>query len=60
MHSPIDIDNVENVGEKKSGSGGRREKKREWRDINLQVVNGGTAAVASELSLSPLWKHHQH
>lgn len=60
MHSPIDIDNVENVAEKKSGSGGRREKKREWRDINLQVVNGGTAAVASELSLSPLWKHHQH
>lgn len=31
MHGAIDIDNVENVGEKTSGSGGRKEKKSEER-----------------------------
>lgn len=39
MHGPIDIDNVENVEEKKEW-GQRREKKR-GTDINLQAVNGG-------------------
>lgn len=42
MHGPIDIDNAENVGEKKRvGVGSEERKKIERRDINLQAVNGG-------------------
>lgn len=40
MHSPIDIDNVENVVGKRARVGEKEEKKREG-DINLQAVNRG-------------------
>lgn len=61
MHWSIDIDNVENVAGKRARVGEKEGKKRRERDINLRVVNRArAAAVASELSPSPLWKHHQH
>lgn len=40
MHSPIDIDNVENVVGKRARVGEKERKKREG-DINLQAVNRG-------------------
>lgn len=40
MHSPIDIDNVENVVGKRARVGEKEKKKREG-DINLQAVNRG-------------------
>lgn len=41
MHGAIDIDNVENVGERKGVGVGAERRKRAGRDINLRAVNGG-------------------
>lgn len=43
MHGTIDIDNVENVGERKRVGVGAERRKRARRDINLQAVNGGNS-----------------
>lgn len=41
MHSPIDIDNVENVVRKRARVGEKERKKEREGDINLQAVNRG-------------------
>lgn len=41
MHSPIDIDNVENVVGKRARVGQEKEKREREGEINLQAVNRG-------------------